>query len=81
MFLHCRNLKKAEDKVKSLLEEIEENKQDIVNLEKELGKLEEEATNVMEAYQESQVCVFLYFFLHFILPPSEGNGRVYSISQ
>ena len=53
--IHCRNLKKAEEKVKSLLEEIEENKQDIENLEKVLGKLEEEATSVLEAYQESQV--------------------------
>ena len=44
--------------MKSLLEEIEENKQDIENLEKELGQLEEQATSVLEAYQESQVHMY-----------------------
>jgi septal ring factor EnvC (AmiA/AmiB activator) len=48
-------LKKAEDKLASLYDEIEENKEDVKNLEAKLGELEVEATKVMEAYQESQV--------------------------
>ena len=48
-------MKKAEDKLASLYEEIEENKEDVKNLEAKLGELEVEATKVMEAYQESQV--------------------------
>lgn len=49
-----RNLKKAEEKLASLLEEIEENKKDVKNMEGKLSELEEEATKVLEAYQESQ---------------------------
>ena len=55
VFDFCRNLKKAEDKLVSLQDEIEENKGNVKNLEDTLLKLEDEATQVMEAYQESQV--------------------------
>ncbi|XP_071085692.1 structural maintenance of chromosomes protein 4-like [Haliotis cracherodii] len=49
-----RNLKKAEDKVKSVEEEIEENKQKIGELEAQFKQLEEDASKVLEAYQQSQ---------------------------
>lgn len=53
--IYFRNLKKAEEKLKSIYEEIEENKENVKQLESKLTELEEEATKVMEAYQESQV--------------------------
>ncbi len=50
-----RNLKKAVEKVSSVEEEIEENKARLEELDKQLKQLEEDATKVLEAYQQSQV--------------------------
>lgn len=48
-------MKKQEDKVKNIEEEIEETKEKITELDKLFKTLEEEATQVLESYQQSQV--------------------------
>ena len=55
-----RNLKKAEDKVTSVQEEIEENKNKISELDTLFKTLEDEATQVLESYQQSQVSLQSY---------------------
>jgi outer membrane protein TolC len=50
-----RNLKKAEEKVVSLQEEVEENKEKLEGLMKLFKDLEEQATTVLEAHQQAQV--------------------------
>ena len=50
-----RNLKKAEEKVKSLEDEIAENKTKSESLMKLFKDLEEQATAVLEAHQQAQV--------------------------
>lgn len=50
-----RNLKKAEEKVKTAEEDIEENKNKITELQAQLETLENEATTVLKAYKDAQV--------------------------
>jgi septal ring factor EnvC (AmiA/AmiB activator) len=60
VFVCCiyRNLKKAQEKVKTAGEDIEENKNKIEELQKQLETLESDATTVIKAYKEAQVCVY-----------------------
>ena len=51
----CRNLAKSEEKVTSLLAEIEECKETVTRLTKDLATLEDDATKVMEAFKQTQV--------------------------
>lgn len=48
-------MKKAEEKVKTAEEDIEENKNKITELQAQLETLENEATTVLKAYKDAQV--------------------------
>ena len=54
-FVFHRNAKTSENKVKSLEDEITENKEALEKLEVEYKKLEEDATRVLEAFHKAQV--------------------------
>ena len=53
--LFVRNLKKVQDKVVSIEEEISESSQKLTTIDVQLKVLEEDATKVLQAYQKSQV--------------------------
>lgn len=57
---YYRNLKRAEEKVESLKEEIEDTKKLIETLSQKLKSMEGEATNLLNLYEKSQVrCILV----------------------
>lgn len=61
----CRlrsNLKKCEESVARVQAELEQNQQSMSELTEQLKKLEDEAGEVMQACQESEVCSTSWYF-------------------
>lgn len=64
LFCLCSNLKKCEESVTRVQAELEENQKSMAELTEQLKKLEDEAGEVMQACQESEVgSSFWYSYL------------------